>query len=1094
MSNNDTSDTTAGADREAPQLRPVGRLELIRLYQEANPSGKQLAEAKTLVPSTEEMERFARERGLTLQSISVPSTEALTSKPRNPKSMSDDELMEDFEFQKSILHGEDENGPRRSRMEDRLEELANEMENRRLGDYAHLSGSTSTPPLAAIDISNSGYASPEGKPYKSPDGGSYLPPQKIASGAAAQPPNLPTTQAFSDENSATSNEVPFSEIPFKELVDYDLGPIPDTIDGWKRRIATLKMIIEGHDDDLGPRSDEDRKLLRDYYLEAEDALNSLVGYSPDEDDRPESGTNKDDVVIVKISDDEVQAAQRLWEEFVKRSVTASYFGMGDNAAAFDSLASLIPATQNILKEHPATLYFEPVAMELLDLLESLLETWHGKFGVSTAEISDSDRLKFQQQLNRCRARLYGIQKSLDSIRQRRRFPAKWFMPNEVELDELYEEFGTPPMDQEETAETIASQVAKKEVGGKFVASREASEAELCLNIDIYAAAVAQTFQSAAEEKDFVFALYAPWGRGKSTLISKVTDLLSLQEKTKADSPYEPVIFSAWKYPSRPEVWVHLYQCLAAKAQAGGWLQKTRISLRMGLVKNGWWPLLSGFGLLAVSRLQLEFAHWLLDGMGIIGLLILGSFIWNAMKSGGQLAHFYFTMPDHAEKLGLQAVIGEDVKHLLEVWARPQPMKSVGCEKPPTWDFSGSWVAFWSMCLVVIFIWSTLGLVAWKIHNHLPNLQTKPPSQMANIATTSLEAGAESKPTSVPLEPKKAQAPMRIEIKAEFQGAKINWAGMGPLQKEEPNTGSTKLPKSVLLLDVLFGLIALATPILAVLISSRPRQCRRVLLVVDDLDRCDPDQMLAVIESLRLFLDEPEMSRRLQVAMLLDRNILKSAMVKRAEAQKLLLAPESQAEFFRQQEEKLFVVSMTLPPIDHDMLATLARRMVKREVQQQAVDAPAPPPGQEKRASSPDNSTDSMAAQLTPTASSNEGPQNPPPTTPKRPAVSNDQAVRRILSDVQFSQEEQDLLVEALTKFDVSNITPRSYRAFVLRYQLVRLILAGFAAHYEPSEVIAEIASRLFKCKNAMTSPSFSAAVLTAINSVVISNSQESPHL
>jgi hypothetical protein len=615
-------------------------------------------------------------------------------------------------------------------------------------------------------------------------------------------------------------------------------------------------------------------------------------------------------------------------------------------------------------------------------------------------------------------------------------------------------------------------------GSKFTPRRNATNDELCLHIDVYAAAIAETIRAANHEDDFVFALYGPWGRGKSTLISKVAGQLTKRIPQESDAPYETVFFSAWKYPTRPEVWVHLFQRLAAAAQSGGWWQKTRISLRVGLVKKGWWPLLFGFGLLAISRLQLDFGHWLFDGMGIIGLLILVSFVWNAIKASKQMANTYFAMPNHAEKLGLQAVIGEDFKQLLEVWTRPQPAKPKENTTPSTCDFSRWWPARWAMISVVALIWTTLGLVAWKIHHNLSGTQAKVTLQSLPTVTVSRDGKTSSEPESAAT----PTPPMRIEVNAEWQGAKLRWTGTSSLQNSKPQAAQPKSQGAVLFLNLLLGLIGISTPFFAFLISNRPRQCRRVLLVVDDLDRCEPEQMLTVIESLRLFLDEPDMSRRMQVAMLLDRNILKSAMLNRAEAQKMRIAPDSQADFLRQQEEKLFVVSMALPPIDGGMLNTLAKNMVQREVQQQAA-------AREDRSLSTEPASSTAGATSTVGAAS-RGQNSPPPPSKASEAESRDTAPddakrNSILTEVQFSPEEQSLLVAALAEFDLSNITPRSYRAFVLRYQLVRLILQGFKTVFQPSGVILEIASRLFIPKGDRSSSTLSPEVLTAINSVVI---------
>src|ERR1043166_716733 len=115
-------------------------------------------------------------------------------------------------------------------------------------------------------------------------------------------------------------------------------------------------------------------------------------------------------------------------------------------------------------------------------------------------------------------------------------------------------------------------------GTLFSARREAGSDELCLDIKAYSTAIADTFTAAATENDFVFALYAPWGRGKSTLIKETAKILGGDEATKQPGRrYKSIFFSAWKYPTRPEVWVHLHQKIAAVAKQEGLLQKLRIS-------------------------------------------------------------------------------------------------------------------------------------------------------------------------------------------------------------------------------------------------------------------------------------------------------------------------------------------------------------------------------------------------------------------------------------------------------------------------------------------------------------------------------------
>ena len=94
-------------------------------------------------------------------------------------------------------------------------------------------------------------------------------------------------------------------------------------------------------------------------------------------------------------------------------------------------------------------------------------------------------------------------------------------------------------------------------GLKFV--REAGDDELCLNVEDYANAVAQLYSS-ADDGEFCLAVFGPWGRGKTFLMRRVGRALQILGRG-----YRTIHFSAWRYPSAPEVWVHLYEEFAKGA-------------------------------------------------------------------------------------------------------------------------------------------------------------------------------------------------------------------------------------------------------------------------------------------------------------------------------------------------------------------------------------------------------------------------------------------------------------------------------------------------------------------------------------------------
>lgn len=93
----------------------------------------------------------------------------------------------------------------------------------------------------------------------------------------------------------------------------------------------------------------------------------------------------------------------------------------------------------------------------------------------------------------------------------------------------------------------------------------------------------------------------------------------------------------------------------------------------------------------------------------------------------------------------------------------------------------------------------------------------------------------------------------------------------------------------------------------------PTKNKKILLYVDDIDRCDYSRIVSVIESLRTILENPEIGARLVIVCSIDVNILKSAL-----AQKYgLISSKSGSNLnhiIRDQIDKLFVSSISLPEL------------------------------------------------------------------------------------------------------------------------------------------------------------------------------------
>lgn len=489
--------------------------------------------------------------------------------------------------------------------------------------------------------------------------------------------------------------------------------------------------------------------------------------------------------------------------------------------------------------------------------------------------------------------------------------------------------------------------------------RFATDDEVGLNAQEYAAVVAETLRSVADDEPFCFGLFGPWGRGK-------TFLMDLVEKALPAPDYQFVKFSAWKYRTTPELWVHLYEQLAAGALRSSWL----MPLRVGVERRGLWPAAAVVGALALALTPLadkvQWSKWLLTSLGVAGTAFLAGAIFQLRKAGLALKSTYWSMPRHQERLGLQFAVGDDLKAVLCSWlpvARPpgRALWNVVIRRP---------LELLGYCLALAGLWFVLRDVAVSL-----------------AAGTALSA----------------------------------WI--------------------VLLLAaiVLGGGLGLLAYLLRVQITSP----RKVVLVVDDLDRCHPDQMLEVIECLQLFLDEDEIRKRLRIVMLVEEEILQNAIVQKYGKSRLVAASTdrnvwAERKLVRDNLEKLFLLWLRLPPLGPEQAGEIVSKAAASLVVQLETDRDASIATRPERIA---ESGDSIPADV---------------------PITGDKIVR---IDSTLSNCEQEYLtraVEELTRGEHANEWgPRSLRSFVFKYQLARMLL-GETGHedFDSRLLIQEMARQL----------------------------------
>lgn len=242
---------------------------------------------------------------------------------------------------------------------------------------------------------------------------------------------------------------------------------------------------------------------------------------------------------------------------------------------------------------------------------------------------------------------------------------------------------------------------------------------------------------------------------------------------------------------------------------------------------------------------------------------------------------------------------------------------------------------------------------------------------------------------------------------------------------------------------------------------------RILLVIDDLDRCNPGQLLSVVESIKLLLEDNEISKRVQVAMLVEEDILRQAVHKKYVTE-LGLADIKKFDKDRvvdENLEKLFTTHLRLPSLNEEDFREILRKVLELDEKAYAeilkkinaissvvgTQKTAPPStklratplsGQPSAEVAPTTNVGSAASTAPePTSMVQQSISKPTIGTPPESLPSQPQE-STWESGFVFSDDEKEAFIAIIPVLRELNLPwgPRSIRAFTFRYQLARLIL------------------------------------------------------
>ena len=259
-----------------------------------------------------------------------------------------------------------------------------------------------------------------------------------------------------------------------------------------------------------------------------------------------------------------------------------------------------------------------------------------------------------------------------------------------------------------------------------------------------------------------------------------------------------------------------------------------------------------------------------------------------------------------------------------------------------------------------------------------------------------------------------------------------WLGFNPLPMQPiPRLPwLTWYPPPVVAWTVI-AVVAGLSVALPVWLLAAGRDKNRLLLVVDDLDRMPSGEMLEIVESLKLFLENGAMRETVQLFLICEEEALRRALA------------DKYGETTRAVEEnlqKLFIAHLRLPPLSPSEQEEVLTHVIG------AVDDPAP--------------------QVTDAAIDTPAPPGPPPSASGSDSPARVAAPPATAADAsEFTDDDRRALRKGLRRLGGANsawaaLGPRAIQSYVLRYKLARRLLVARGARVLPEPLAVLLAERM----------------------------------
>jgi len=255
--------------------------------------------------------------------------------------------------------------------------------------------------------------------------------------------------------------------------------------------------------------------------------------------------------------------------------------------------------------------------------------------------------------------------------------------------------------------------------------------------------------------------------------------------------------------------------------------------------------------------------------------------------------------------------------------------------------------------------------------------------------------------------------------------------------------------------IVIGVLAVVLPMW---LLGFGRDKHRLLLIIDDLDRMPSSEMLEVIESLKLFLENGVVREVIQLLMICEEDSLRRALANKY---------GDLAHAVEENLQKLFIAHLRLPPLG---------RGEQEEVLTYIIDAIADPSGPATDAAPTGGPVTQPVARAVTASREAEAPSAISQETPAPSAVSHAPATPSGASPktpaarppvVEFTDDDRRALRRGLGILGGPSSTwatlgPRAIQSYVLRYKLARRLLEARGAEVHPEGLAASLATRMHR--------------------------------